>query len=432
MTAETLYDRLVRRTAGTERGEGLPRAAAEDVAGNGLRQVLANTLQAVGDQVVNAKTVLPWLLAAVGAPAVLVGLLVPVRESGSMLPQAGLLPLVRRRARRSPVWVVGAVGQAASTAVMALAAALLDGALAGVVVVLALAVLALSRALNSLVSKDVLGRTVPKGQRGQINGLATTASGAVAIVVGLLVRTVGGDAAAPLAALLAAAALMWVLAAGVYAGIREPADTPAEAPASTWWADTVGLLRGDPVFRRFVLVRTLLLVSALSPPFVVALAARQGGSGLAGLGPFIIASGVASLVGGRIFGRLADRSSRTLMVGGAAAATVVLAVFLLILRLADGGAPGWFFPLTYLVLALTHTGVRVARKTYVVDVAEGDRRTEYVAVSNTAMGILLLLVGAVSSALALAGPQLALLFLAVLGLAGVVVGRTLPEVSAGG
>lgn len=72
----------------------------------------------------------------------------------------------------------------------------------------------------------------------------------------------------------------------------------------------------------------------------------------------------------------------------------------------------------------------MARKTYVVDMAEGDRVTDYVAVSNTAMGVLLLATGAVNAGLALLGVEVALAFLAAMGLIGVFVGRTLPEVGA--
>ena len=56
--------------------------------------------QATGDQVVNAKTVLPWALTAVGAPSAVLALLVPVRESGSMLPQAAMSPVLQRSAYR--------------------------------------------------------------------------------------------------------------------------------------------------------------------------------------------------------------------------------------------------------------------------------------------------------------------------------------------
>jgi len=428
VTAATLYERLVRSPL-TSRAS-LSEQAVRDIPTNGLRQITAQALQSTGDQVVNAKTVLPWLFTALGVPGALVGLLVPIRESGSMLPQAAMVPWVRRHRVRKWLWVAGSSGQALATAAMAVIAATARGTAAGIAVLVALTVFSLSRALNSLASKDVLGRTIPKGQRGQINGLATVLSGVVAITVGVGIRRLGGDDVGPLVVLLAAAALAWVAALLVYAGIREPAEepSPVRSDGAGWASRSVALLRDDAAFRRFVMVRTLLLVSALSPPFVVTLAAEHGG-GLGGLGAFVIASGVASLVGGRIFGRWADRSSRKLMIFGAGTASAVILLFLGLLLVP--GARGWtlLYPAVYLLLALTHTGVRVARKTYVVDMAQGDRRTEYVAVANTAMGVLLLVAGALSSALALLGAEVALVFLALLGLAGVLAGRTLPEVS---
>lgn len=426
MSLTAVYQRLVRADRDDQ-----SREEQREVAANGSRQILAEALQATGDQVVNAKTVLPWLLASLGVPAGLTGLLVPVRESGSMLPQAALAPWVERTRRRRHLWVLGAAGQALGAAGMAGAAALLQGVVAGVTILIALAVFSLARALTSLAGKDVLGRTVPKGERGQITGLTTVASGAVAITLGLGIRLLGGDGAGAgvLAWLLGVAAILWVLALLVFLGIREPDEEPTPAQEAAGWAGrAVRLLRDDRAFRRFVLARSLLLVSALSPPFVVALAAQAGGGGLAGLGPFVIAQGVASLLGGRTFGRLADRSSRDLMVWGAAAATVVIAGFLVLLQLPGMPSAWWLYPLTYVLLALTHTGVRVARKTYVVDMAEGDQRTEYVAVANTAMGVLLLVAGAISGGLALLGAEVALAFLALLGVAGVIVSRTLPEV----
>ncbi|NLG23025.1 MAG: MFS transporter [Actinomycetales bacterium] len=427
MSLTDVYQRLVRADRDDQ-----SRDEQREVAANGTRQILAQALQATGDQVVNAKTVLPWLFASLGVPGGLTGLLVPIRESGSMLPQAALTPWVERTRRRRYLWVLGAAGQALGAAGMALAAAALDGLPAGIVILAALAVFALSRALTSLAGKDVLGRTVPKGERGQINGVTTVLSGAVAITLGLGIRLLGGTDvnATVLVWLLAVAAAFWALAGLVYLGVREPDEEPATPEETAGWAGrAVALLRDDRTFRRFVTARTLLLVSALSPPFVVALAAAAGGGGLSGLGPFVIAQGVASLIGGKWFGRLADRSSRDLMTWGAGAASLLIGAFLLLLRIPSMPSAWWLYPLTYLLLALTHTAVRVARKTYVVDMAEGDERTEYVAVANTAMGVLLLVAGAVSGGLALLGAEIALVFLGLLGLLGVVVSRRLPEVS---
>lgn len=451
--ADRVYSTLIKRNE--EQAQKLPEQARRQVGGNGLRQVSAAALQSSGDQTVNASTVLPWLLHALGAPAALTGLLVPVREAGSMLPQAFLTPLLLRVRHRKWAFVTGALVQAAAVAVMTAVAALGQGLGAGLLIVAALTVFALGRCLCSISSKDVQGRTIPSGERGQINGLATTAAGLVAITLGLGIRFVGGTdlSAGQLAWLLGAGALLWVAVAVIYARIREPDDVdvePAE-PAKgsddvrsqdggpeqrrSWFAETWMVLRDDPPFRRFVGVRSLLLVSSLSPPLVVALSLDAGAQALTGLAGFIIASGLAALIGGRVFGSRADRSSRSVLrLGAALASAVILAVVAMVSLPGFTGDTWWgsaLFVVAYFSLTLLHTGVRVGRKTYLVDMAEGDRRTTYVAVSNSVLGLVLLLVGGISSALVLLDIRLALLLLAGMGLAGVIAATRLPEVSAG-
>lgn len=85
----------------------------------------------------------------------------------------------------------------------------------------------------------------------------------------------------------------------------------------------------------------------------------------------------------------------------------------------------------YFALTLTHTAARVARKTYVVDLGEDNERTDYVAISNTVMAVLLLVVGGATSLLSAFGPAVALVALAGIGLLGVPAALSLPEVSAG-
>lgn len=426
--SETVYAALVRAQSAPEDVEAISEDVRGRVSGNGLRQIAAQALQSAGDQVVNAKTVLPWLLSTLAAPSMFLALLVPVRESGSMLPQAALTTYLRRLRRRRYAWLLGATGQGLSALAMALVAATSTGWAAGAGILGALTVFALARALCSLASKDVLGRTIPAGQRGQINGAVTVLAGIVALTLGLVLRWQGAGLDTEVVAwLFATAAVCWLLAVAVYAGVREPEETPAaDADPDNWLADAIRLLREDRTFVRFVVVRALLLVSALSPPFVVSLGVAQGSAGVSGLALFVLAQGVASLIGGGVFGRLADRSSRLLMVWSAVAASLLLVGFLLLHR-TSAAESAWLYPATYLLLALVHLGARVARKTYVVDIAEGDQRTEYVAVSNAAMGILLLAVGGMTAVLATWGAEWALVLLAALGVVGAWLGRQLPE-----
>lgn len=423
--AQRLHARLIDSDASDDLAPEVRAALPANV----VRLLAALTLQKVGDRIVDPKTVLAWLLASVGAPASLTGLLVPVRESGALLPQAALVPVITGSSLRKSFWVLGAIGQAVAVAVMAATAMLMKGASAAFAILAALVMFAGARALCSIAAKDVLGRTVPKGERGQVLGLAVLASGAVAITVGMLVRVLGGEdvATGVFGALLAVAALCWVVAALAFAQVEEAHAEDIGEGATM--AQALELLRSDDGFRMFVLARGLLLVSALSPPFVVQLAVLHAGAGVRQLGPFLVASGVAALVGGRVWGRLADDSSRGTMAAAAGAASLVIVLLLVAMAVPGLRGMALLYPIAHLLLSLAHVGARVGRKTYLVDMASGNRRTAYVAVSNSAMGLVLLVVGTVSAAAAVFSVEIALALLAAIGMAGVVVSRRLPEVS---
>ncbi|MBD9700477.1 hypothetical protein IGS67_13460 [Flavimobilis sp. GY10621] len=66
MATQKLYDLPVRHQDSD--AEDLSPGARPHIAANGLRQMAAQALQSAGDEVVNAKTVLPWLMNALGAP----------------------------------------------------------------------------------------------------------------------------------------------------------------------------------------------------------------------------------------------------------------------------------------------------------------------------------------------------------------------------
>lgn len=433
-TVSDVFDDLLHRNLAREDDTELSDHARHHIRRNAAVFIGANGLQNIADQGAKASTVLPWIMAASGAPAWMTGLLVPIRESGSMLPQAALQPWVLGKQRRAGVWILGALGQSLGAAVIALACAFARGVSAGVLVLAGLAVLALSRSLTSIASKDIQGRTMPKGMRGRVSGFSTMISGIVAITVGLAVRVYGGSDTSTwvLAGIVFAASACWALAAWLFGQIAED-DAPAhhdDAAHTNWRTEAWELLRDDADFRRFVVVRALLLVSALAPPFVVHLSAQGSGSHLSSVAMFIIASGLAALLGGRVSGMLSDRSSRQTMMWGAAIASLIVVGFVISLAIDPLASSWWWGPAVFFMLSLVHTAVRVGRKTYVVDMATGDQRTRYVAVSNTAIGVLLLVTGALSSALMAISAVAALIFLAGLGFAGVIVGRTLPEVSA--
>lgn len=396
---------------------------------NARRFIWSNGLQNIGDQVVAPKTVLPWLFNAAGVPAAFTSFLVPFRESGSMLPQAFLSPWVTSQSSRKRVWLIGSWGQALASAGIALSALLLEGSVLGIAVIVLLAVHAVFRSICSIAGKDVQGRTISKGHRGDITGRATALAGGFTLAIGLALSFIPNELPQwSLAALLAGGASMWALASLVFMRIDEP--TPdTDTSNGQGFHDMWKLVTSDRDLQRFLIVRSLMLVTALSTPFIVVLGSREGAD-LTGLGAFIVASGGASLLGGRVSGRLSDRSSKRTMAWAAGFASTVLILLVASAQLVDDTINAWVMPLGFFLVNLAHTAVRVSRKTYLVDMADGDRRTMITGAANTVMGIVLLVVGAISSAVVLLGPQAALIFLAVVGYAGVFGAANLKEVSA--
>jgi len=118
--AGSLYD-LVTGDEDARVCKDIPEAACNDQPENFFLQLGANVCTKIGDELASAKLVLPWLLSAAGAPAFFIGLLVPIRESLSLLPQLFFAAAIRARAIRKWLWVGGSIVQ--GLCVMAMAAA---------------------------------------------------------------------------------------------------------------------------------------------------------------------------------------------------------------------------------------------------------------------------------------------------------------------
>jgi hypothetical protein len=427
---EKLYDRLANEK-GARVGTGISDEARRHVPANFFRIVGSSLLTKTGDALINPKTVLAWLVNFMGTPAYVLALLVPVRESGSMIPQLAIATWVRQQPIRKWTWVLGAFLQGLTVAAIGVIAFLLRGAAAGIAVLAAVVVFSLARSLSSVASKDVLGKTIPKTRRGRVGGISAGLSGVIVVLVGFGIyagRPADGEALFYVA-LLFGAALLWWIAALLYGSIVEqPGETGGGGNAAAETYKRLGLLVRDRDFRRFVVTRALLISSALTAPYYVSLAQRSSGGSASMLGLVIVAGGLASSLSAPTWGRMADRSSRrVLILAGAFTGLLGIAVFLLE-RLLGGGVPAWIYPLAFLLLGVAYSGVRLGRKTYLVDMAGGNKRTDYVAVSNTVIGVILLAAGGLMASLSFLAPETLILILAGASLAGALCGLGLPEV----
>ena len=426
--AESLYSLIANDDDGRACAD-LPPGACDQVPGNFLLVLFSQVLTNLGDLLTSPKIVLAWLLGAVGAPPALTALLVPVREAFSMIPQLALGAWMRGRAIRKTFWVLGSVGQGLCVALMALVIWRYQGLQAGLGVLGALLLFSLSRGLCSVAMKDVMGKTIPRERRGRLAGLATAAAGIMTALLSLwLFRAQGELGKMFYLGLLIVAAALWGNAAVLFARVQEhPGENEGAENALARVRANAGLLWRDKALRHFVISRGLLMSSALAPPFLVMLLQGAGGSGRH-LGALLLAASLASSLAGGFWGLMADRSSRQVMIAGGVIASLCCLLVAALVALDVQAVKGvWLMPLLYFVLTIGYAGVRIGRKTYLVNMASGDRRTDYVSVSNTAIGLLMLLAGAGCAALADVSPLLTVLVLGLIGLAGVVSSWRLPE-----
>ncbi len=411
----------------------IPDAACADQPRNFFAYLFANLFNKIADDLVSARLTLPWLFTALGAPAGLVALLVPLRESGVLLPQLIVAASVRAMARRKLVWLAGAMLSALILILMWLVSMLTTGALAGWLLLLCVLFYSLARGLCSVSAKDVLGKTVSKTRRGRLMGYSTSLAGLATLLIGLLLQAdvVAVQGKSVLLVFLFAAAVCWMVSLLSFMQIVEPAGaTEGGGNALEHALGSLRILFDDGSFRQYVISRVLLLSTALVVPFYVILMQGIFRDELSILGWLIIINGLAGSLSAPRVGRLADSSSRSVMAGAAllAGASGLLLYGLVVAGLHEQlhGAP--LFLLFFLVV-LAHGAVRLGRKVYLVDLANAENRVTYVAVSNTVVGIAMLLGGMIGILAELFLVHTVILLLSVLSLIACVYIRVLPEVS---
>ncbi|MBW7470644.1 MFS transporter [Marinobacter sp. M216] len=408
----------------------IPEEACREVPRNFFLILASNVLTKLGDLLISPKTVLAWLMSTVGAPA-LVAWLVPIREAGSLVPQMVIGAWVRRKAVRKWFWTLGSFGQAVSVIAMAASVWFLEGYAAGGGIIAALIAFSLARGFCSVAMKDVQGKCIPKTRRGRLSGLATTLGGTATVLMTVLLFWDRGDPSiAFYTALLLLAAGFWIIAGFLFAGVQEYAgETGGGGNALSDALKSLSLMQDDAPFRHFVITRALLLCSALASPYFVVLAQKEADAGWM-LGIFLLASSLASSVSASFWGWMADKSSRQVMIRGAAMASgVCLAVGITALFVGTDMGSVWFYPAAFFILSIAHAGVRLGRKTYLVDMAGGNKRTDYTAVSNTVIGFLLLITGGLTALVSTVSEVAVILVLGLMGFAGLLSALRLREVT---
>lgn len=386
---------------------------------------IANLLTLISDALSSTKLIIPWLFATAGIPPFFSGLLVPVREAFSMLPQIFIGVWIRQFAIHKGVYLISSIFQALALLGIMLSALFTTGNTAGWTVLFCVFLYSVSRAFSSVAGKDVLGKTISKEKRGQVSGYANRFAGAFTLVLGIMVMLGIAATTRNLVIFIGLASLTMLLSGLLYVWLKEFPHV-IEVKIKKVDVKPIKLLKTDTNFRRFVLTRALLMSSGLATPYIVLMAQQNHNSWL-GLGMFIAISGLANFVSSTFWGKQSDKNSKQVLITCAIATTGICLLATACYWLPTS-MQSYCYALCFFLLAITHQGVRIGRSTYVVDLAQGDKRTAYVTVSNTTIGVLLLLVGVLSAVLSQAAVWVTLLFFAVISAFAIITAKQMQAV----
>ncbi len=408
----------------------IPEESCSEIPRNYLLNVANGSATKLAEQLASPGLVLPWLFAAIGAPATLAALLTPVKQAGSLLPQLAVAARIRELARRKWAWAAAGSLQAVMLLLAAAAALVLPPLAAGIAIVLCFLLFSVFSGIGSVAFQDVVGKTIPKGRRGRMLANRAALGGCLTLAAAAALHFWLEEQARLSVTLpmVVAAAGLWALGALAFAAIDEaPGETSGGRSMLGELRAGYRLFRDVTGFRRFIAVRGLLLGVELAMPFYALHASKVLGGSAGSLAIFIFAVGLANIVSSPFWGAWSDASSKKVMAtAGAIAAAAGLGATVIALLPATYQS-AWLYAVLFFALGIAEAGVRLGRKTYLADGAPSDERPLYVAFSNTAVGLLALAGGLLGVLADLTEPLIAIVVLALVSGLAVLAAARLPE-----
>jgi len=352
-----------------------------DLSDHNYRVAMINGwLASLGDAFFNGGIVLASFAAKLGAPNTVVGLLPSLLGAGSMVPQVFVVPYVSRLPRKLELYQRVAWLRAGSLWLVVVATFLLGQHPQWLlpVFIFGLAANGLFSGFSSLPFWEVIAKTVPMERRSGLFSARSLVGGALGFLTGFLVRFILG---APLpfpytyGIIFLLGTVFYSACWYVFGQAQEPSDPPVQAEKIS-----LALPFRDFYFRRFLRVRVLLAVAGMVEPFYAAFAVRQlkqtGEIGLY-LTIFTLSSVLANLVWvqiSRAFG-----SKALLLIGAALGSLTPLMALLL--------PPGSYW-MVFVLQGSYLAAIGVSTSTYLINLAPDDRRSSYIGLSNTIVGLL--------------------------------------------
>ena len=357
-------------------------------------------------RLIDPPLVLTWFISQLTASNLLVGLVTPLGTAAWLLPQVFVSPRIQRMERK-----MGSYSLAGGIRVLIwlVLAGMLWFVDAPAVLLLSFFVLYTTAwvvgGMAGLTFFDVVAKTIPATRRGSLFAWRQSVGGLLGLGASWVVTRVLNQPSLPFPRGHAVLFLLYGLtiapAVGAFAAIREPAGERGIEPGSL--GEQLGralrVLRRDDVYRRYMVARLALGLAEIALPFYAVYAKRVLGAPDGMVGIYVAARVAAQLLLNLLWGRLSDRRGnqvvmRLMSAGGGLAAVFAIGLVVLV-NVAQPQGP--WLPYLVLPLFLLDGAVLPAKvlsgSNFLLELVPAGERPLYLGLSNTLMGIVVLISG---------------------------------------
>jgi len=396
----------------------------------------------VGLTFASGSTTLPAFVASLTGNTVIIGAVSSVLTGVWLLPQIFAANYLTDKPRKYPFMMTGELIGRASFPLFVIWLLVTGVRYKTLTLVFFFAMLVFFWSFDAFVAlawSDLFGKAIAPEKRGRLMGLAQAATGILSIPAGIGIRYLlssQGPAYPANYTIIFALASVGFWGSMVCCGmiVEMPEATPETRPA---WRDYLPhltqLWSRDRAFSRVTIIRLLTGVGAMSTAFYVVYAIESLHLPTSAIGLFATANTLGVALAGFIFGTLADRHGPQSVIRVSTWLAFSVPVLALVINSGVlGGAVSWVYPVLYILLGLIDGGAFMGFWNYVLEIAPPGHRPTYMGLTNTIVGLTVLL--PIFGGFLLGRTSYMMLFaLTAIGtLAGALLGASLPNPRAAG
>jgi hypothetical protein len=369
--------------------------------------VLNGTFYITGETIMEPTLVLASFVSRLTDSPLWVGMIVPLRDGSWFLPQLWVSSFLQSEPRKLPYYRQMALVRALPWLAMTIVVLTVRDPLWTLIIFFAcFSITAVAAGLSGLPFLEVVSKTIPSERRGEFFALRLATGGLAGVGASFFVRWMLDEKNGYLfpanfgvlfGTALALACASWL----VFAWIVEPSDQNVKPPVSLidQLRRAIQIIKSDPRYRRFIYLRSSLIVGGAATPFFAVYVQRTLDGSLSMIGVYLAVYVFTNLVANFALARISGKIGyqRVTEIAALAGLTMTLVVLTLILVASPLNLRGTI-PSLWLIPVFVLSGIRessqgVAGQSLLLEIAPLSERTLYLGFTNTLLGIILLSTG---------------------------------------